>query len=383
MLPYISLLPGDPAPDFKQRSFSNANYVFNSAAGRYIVLCFFGSASDPKGRAAIDLALSHKGLFNDDKASFFGVSMDPKDETERRVADHYPGYRYFWDFDGRVSKLYGAIPSDCDPSAGQVPVRRKWVVLDPTMRVMKVFPIEAEVMTYLESLPPPSRFAGFELQAPVLVLPNVFEPDFCEHLISLYETHGGEESGFMREVNGKTVLVNDHGHKRRRDYLLADPKVIEATQARFYRRVVPEIAKVHQFAVTRMERYIVSCYAAEDAAHFAPHRDNTTKGTAHRRFAVSVNLNDDFDGGEVSFPEYGPRSFKAPTGGAVVFSCSLLHAVSQVTRGRRYAFLPFLYDDAAAKIREENNQFIDGGGNYKVSTPPIGLDLPLGQKIPT
>ena len=79
-----------------------------------------------------------------------------------------------------------------------------------------------------------------------------------------------------------------------------------------------------------------------------------------------INLNDDFDGGEVSFPEYGPRSFKPPPGGAVVFSCSLLHAVSRVTRGRRYAFLPFLYDDAAAKIREANNQFLGQGvGNYR------------------
>jgi predicted 2-oxoglutarate/Fe(II)-dependent dioxygenase YbiX len=94
--------------------------------------------------------------------------------------------------------------------------------------------------------------------------------------------------------------------------------------------------------------------------------DNTTKGTAHRRFAVSVNLNDDFDGGEVNFPEYGPRSFKAPPGGAVVFSCSLLHRVSKVTRGRRFAFLPFLYDDAAARIRKENARYIgenDPGSN--------------------
>jgi predicted 2-oxoglutarate/Fe(II)-dependent dioxygenase YbiX len=132
------------------------------------------------------------------------------------------------------------------------------------------------------------------------------------------------------------------------------------------RRIVPEILKIHQFEVTRMERYIVSCYAAEDGGHFRAHRDNTTKGTAHRRFAVSINLNADFNGGEVSFPEYGPRSFKPPPGGAVVFSCSLLHAVSKVTRGQRYAFLPFLYDDAAAKIREQNNAFLgEGVGAYK------------------
>ena len=132
------------------------------------------------------------------------------------------------------------------------------------------------------------------------------------------------------------------------------------------KRPEPQILKAHQFKVTRMERYVVSCYSADDEAHFRGHRDNTTKGTAHRKFAVSINLNDDFDGGEVCFPEYGPRSFKAPPGGAVVFSCSLLHAVTKVTRGRRFAFLPFLYDDEAAKIREANNRYLgEGVDEYK------------------
>ena len=36
----------------------------------------------------------------------------------------------------------------------------------------------------------------------------------------------------------------------------------------------------------------------------------------------------------------------------------------QVTSGKRYAFLPFLYDTAAAKIREENGAFLEGGGSY-------------------
>ena len=115
-----------------------------------------------------------------------------------------------------------------------------------------------------------------------------------------------------------------------------------------------------------MERFIVSCYAAQERGHFRAHRDNTTKGTAHRRFAVTVNLNDDYDGGELSFPEYGPRSYKPPVGCAVVISCSLLHAVSRMRHGKRYAFLPFLYDDAAAKIREENSRFLaDGASAYK------------------
>jgi predicted 2-oxoglutarate/Fe(II)-dependent dioxygenase YbiX len=170
----------------------------------------------------------------------------------------------------------------------------------------------------------------------------------------------------MRDVGGKTVVKHDHDFKRRKDYHIEDQEIANAARFRVNRRVVPEILKVHQFKVTRMERYLVACYAAEDGGHFRPHRDNTTKGTAHRRFAVSINLNSDFEGGEVSFPEYGPRGFKPPPGGAVVFSCSLLHTVSKVKSGRRYAFLPFLYDDAAARIREANSVFLeDGAGGYK------------------
>jgi predicted 2-oxoglutarate/Fe(II)-dependent dioxygenase YbiX len=79
--------------------------------------------------------------------------------------------------------------------------------------------------------------------------------------------------------------------------------------------------------------------------------------------AVNINLNDDYEGGELSFPEYGPRRFKPPMGYAVVFSCSLMHAVARLTRGRRYAFLPFLYDEAAAKIREQNNRYLAEGAD--------------------
>ena len=81
---------------------------------------------------------------------------------------------------------------------------------------------------------------------------------------------------------------------------------------------------------------------------------------------MSVNLNDDFDGGELVFPEYGPRRYKVPAGCAVVFSGSLLHCVTPVTRGRRYAYLPFLYDEAAARVREANSHHLaEGGGLYR------------------
>ncbi len=359
---FRQLQPGDPGPWFRQRATGNPDYSFDTVAGRYILICFFGTAADEAGRAANEAVLANRALFDDGKLAFFGVSVDPADEAEARVGEAIPGIRYFWDADRRISRLYGAAPTEA--AGPREPYRRFWLLLNPTLRVRAVFPFNPDgsdrdvVMAALRALPPVERFAGFRLPPPVLVLPDVFEPDLCRRLIGLYEDSGGEESGFMREVDGKTVLLSDHGHKRRRDCIVEDETLIRVLQDRVKRRINPEIEKVHYFRPTRMERYIVSCYAAEEGGHFRAHRDNTTKGTAHRRFAVSINLNAEFEGGEVGFPEYGPGGFKAPPGGAVVFSCTLLHAVSKVTAGRRYAFLPFLYDEAAARLREENLKFL-------------------------
>ena len=60
--------------------------------------------------------------------------------------------------------------------------------------------------------------------------------------------------------------------------------------------------------------------------------------------------NDDFQGGDLRFAEFGPATYRPPVGGAVVFSCALLHEATRVTAGRRYAFLPFFYDDAGAEV---------------------------------
>ncbi|SFL05368.1 2OG-Fe(II) oxygenase [Methylorubrum salsuginis] len=370
---YVVLSPGDPAPWFAQASTGNPRYTFDTAAGRYVVLGFYGSAGSEAGAAALAAVERNRTLFDDERIAFFGVSLDPTDRSEARIRDELPGIRHFLDFDWQVSRLYGAVPREAQAGSA-VEIRPFWLVLDPTLRVIARIPFTRDgsdretLFSELARLPPPDRYAGFEVPPPILVLPNVFEPALCRELIALYERQGGEESGFMREVDGRTTLVHDHAHKRRRDVTVEDPQLVGAIQARIRRRVAHEIKKIFHFDATRMERYIVSCYAAEDGGHFRAHRDNTTRGTAHRRFAVSINLNAEFEGGEVSFPEYGKRSFKAPPGGAVIFPCALLHAVSRVTSGRRFAFLPFLYDEAAAKLREANSGYLSDGGGYRADT---------------
>jgi predicted 2-oxoglutarate/Fe(II)-dependent dioxygenase YbiX len=190
--------------------------------------------------------------------------------------------------------------------------------------------------------------------APVLTVPRVFEPELCRRLIDHYHEQGGASSGVMREIDGRTVGVMDGNMKRRRDAKIVDEELSALTRERISRRLAPEIFRAFQWHATRIERFMVACYEDVDQGFFNAHRDNTTSGTAHRRFAVTLNLNDDYDGGELWFPEFGRGGYKPPPGGAVVFNCSLLHAARPVTRGTRYVFVPFLYDESGAQIRQAN-----------------------------
>ncbi len=44
-------------------------------------------------------------------------------------------------------------------------------------------------------------------------------------------------------------------------------------------------------------------------------------GAQHRRFAVSINLNNNFEGCDLMFPEFGRKVYRPSEGGALVFSC--------------------------------------------------------------
>lgn len=343
------LAPGDPAPTFVAPSVSNPRYVFDTAAGRYLLLGFL-----PAGDVtALDsLVADHRGLFDDERLAVFGVVRDAATFGGR--ADSLPGVRWLLDRDEAVSQPY-------EMAGG----RTGWILVDPSFRVLAILGLDRvdELAGLLRGLPPVVAHAGVELHAPVLIAPRIFEPDFCKALIGAYDADGGEASGFMREIDGKTVEVRDANHKIRRDLMLPPGPLRDGARARIQRRLIPLIAKAFQFQVTRMERDLVACYDAAEQGFFRAHRDNTTKGTAHRKFAVTINLDAEaYEGGDLRFPEFGPRTYRAPTGGAVVFSCSLLHEALPVRSGRRYAFLPFLYDEAAAQVREENARFVGQDG---------------------
>lgn len=328
----MSLPIGQPVPWFTATTPSNPQFVFDTAAGRYVLMVF--PPADPQGLGATLRALvKHQAMLDEVKAIAFVIL---RDLAMVRGARDMLGLRWMSDHTGAITRTYGPEPH--------------WLLLDPTLRVLAVEPIDqAEAMfARIAGLPEPAAHAGVPLHAPVLVAPNIFEPELCEALIDLHRASGGKFTGVMRDQGARTVAVMDE-LKKRRDVLVEAPELQAAIRERLSRRLFPFVRMALGFTVTHTERLLVSCYDAEDGGVFHAHRDNTTQGTAYRRFACSLNLNADFEGGDLKFAEFGQATYRPPPGGAVVFSCGLMHEATKITAGRRYAFLPFFYDDAGAE----------------------------------
>lgn len=352
---------GEAAPWFTAPTPSNPRFAFSSVAGRYVLLGFLAADAVATGQVLASLE-PYRAYLDDSRATCFLIARDA--DSIARATDG-AGLRWFLDAEGAVSRLYGALAQDG-------PDKPMWMVLDPSLRILFFGPIDQTegIFRRIQALPPPDEHAGTALHAPVLIVPRIFEPSLCRRLIDHYEAVGGQVSGVMREINGKTVgVVNDF--KKRRDANIDDEAFQRDLRVRIARRLVPEIEKSFQFKATRIERYIVARYDADEGGYFRPHRDNTTGGTAHRKFAVSINLNaEEFEGGDLRFAEFGMRTYRPPTGGAVVFSCSLLHEATPVTKGKRYAFLPFLFDEAGARVREQNLPLLQVNADAAIATEP-------------
>jgi predicted 2-oxoglutarate/Fe(II)-dependent dioxygenase YbiX len=312
--------------------------AFDPLPGRAIALAFLGSVADPAAEATLAALAAKRRLVDDGEAAFFAVARESGAGPEIALKARFPSIVFLWDGD-EMARAFGA--------------NRCLVILDPMLRVVDVAPLDEadRVLAHLSGSLPPNASCP---PAPILTLAHVFEPELCAHLVDCFERGGGKDSGFMQDVGGRSVENFDNSWKRRRDFHLTDTKLIANLRARIGRRICPEIKKAFQMRPTRIERDLVARYDSETGGHFGPHRDDTGIAIAHRRFAVSINLNADFEGGEISFPEYSARTFKAAPGTAVVFSASILHEVSRVTRGRRYVFLTFLFDEEAERVRQTN-----------------------------
>lgn len=342
----LMVLPGDPAPLFLQKANTDwGRYSFDMAAGRYSLLIFMPTLHSIPDAFRTD---SFQKLLERRRTGSLEIFCVTNDSAESR----YPldpavanNSIVLFDNDQTVHKLYTVDRE-----------QPLWVLVDPMLRIKLVLPDSLDIAKHLEQwLNQAPRFQNGPI--PALMLDDVLEPQFCQALISYYRSQPQNFSPVLTQNSeGTTIQTVRQSFKRRHDCTLRDEALVRGLQARIIRRVVPEIRKSFQCTVTGMDRMIIGCYDAAELGGFGPHRDNTVKGAFHRLFAISLNLNDDFEGGDLVFPEFSDQGFCPPAGGALIFSSALMHAVRPVTQGRRYACLPFAFNEASlayARTQEE------------------------------
>jgi predicted 2-oxoglutarate/Fe(II)-dependent dioxygenase YbiX len=311
---------GERAADFVLSGGSDGPVRFCArAGGRPTAVVFDRDGGDPR---LADLAGRLAG--RDDVALCCVTSMEPAGGTDLPT----------WsDRDGAVAAAYGV-------AAGELTA----VVLDPNLRVVGVVVADGwagRVVELLDAAKHRDHAVQVVAQAPVLLLPRALDAAYRDRLIRVWERDGAADTGVARA--GGEVL--DASFKRRRDHTVEDRDLLRGLTSVVGRRVLPDVGKAFAFRATRFEGFKIACYDAATGGFFRPHRDNLTPATAHRVFALTLNLNDDYVGGQLRFPEYGNQLYRPDAGTALVFSCAHLHEVLDVTEGRRFVLLSFLYGE--------------------------------------
>lgn len=353
---------GQAAPWFTAEVPSGNRYELSNMAGRFVVLVFLGVHESPEAKIFTQALKENYPNVNRRQILIFGVTSNRSAFEDAGVQSAFQGGRLFYDSDDQIAMQYGLKGGSPDQELSlSQPV---WMILDPDLRVWSKGSL-GDYDNFLESvhsLPSPSLHTGMgeEQWAPVLVVPRVLSQDQCGGYIDYYHSQIPRTSGFMVTEGGMTREKHNHLVKSRADVAIQDDRLCDQLRSAVKNRIAPMIKRSFQFDATRIERYIIACYTAETEGRFLPHRDNTTAATAHRAFAVTINLNtEDYEGGALRFPEFGNRTYTAPTGGAIVFSCSLLHEALPVTKGKRFATLPFLYGEAESEIRTKNRKYLE------------------------
>lgn len=345
---------GDRAPNFTLVDDAGQAFLFYEfATGDPVVLLAFGGETAPE---KIETALSDLNRWWQQKPDVQIIALKTGDvrenaELAERLDLLFP---LLSDEDRKVGQaLFGAAHGRSDTLSA--------LILDRNLRVIdRLAPETAQALTaalheaeHTMAARAASPAMTAAMTAPVLVIPDVLPQDLCRTLIDRFNSWDPKPSPMPSIVDGKITMQVDEARKSRLDVLPGDPAVVERLTDLIARRVLPELQKAFWYRVTRFEQVKLVAYEENSGGHFGVHRDNTAPDTAHRRFALTLNLNTDaYEGGGLRFPEYGPTVYAPAPGAAIVFSGSHAHEVLPVTKGTRYALITFLSgDDVPARPR--------------------------------
>jgi predicted 2-oxoglutarate/Fe(II)-dependent dioxygenase YbiX len=197
---------------------------------------------------------------------------------------------------------------------------------------------------------------------PVLRVPKVFDEKFCQFLVDHFTNSQEQIQGKI----GSSPELKENFKKS--THVNVDPLLANTIDNKLIFSLLPAIERVFDKRISHRVAYKIASYKSTDQGFFTAHRDNQDPGMAFRRIGMSISLNDDWEGGGISFPEYSSEKFKLSVGDALIWPASLLHQVSPLNNGNRFVLISFLYDSEGAVLRRslmENTEVLNG--KYKDS----------------
>ena len=323
-------------------------------SGQTLILVLLNRADDARRRQLLGELASRYDALEALETTVVAFSSDASAANNRALAAA-SGFRWPIAADG-AGQVFAGYGVHMDHGIGD-----RIIVVTPFRQVHAWFDDCEDIATTLESIMSnieqssrPGAGGNLELHAPVLQIPNVVTREECAELIRAFESGSpfavrppkpGEFPGNYR------IPVYDHNRQDRVDYIIKDAEMLRFLDERIFGRVVPMVKKAYAYDVTRREDLHIARYEGRREGNAIGHRDNVSAGTAHRRFALSMNLNDDYEGGDVVFKEFGPQGYKSPAGTAMVFSSALLHEVRETTAGVRYTLISHFFNEQSIPQR--------------------------------
>lgn len=343
----MSFAIGDRAPAIFGATADGRFYSLDAQAGRPAVLVALGALGLDAARRVLEQVRAAQGPLVEADIDIVPIAPMGAGFASAFGADAEARERIVYLADGAGLER---CEIDGDPAA---------IFIDCGGRILDVWPIDeaADLIGHHRqaALQAASEAALRRTSsAPVLIIPNVASPAVCQALIEHFEA-SPHVAGVMASYSGGVAGPKlDESKKRRRDVELTPESPLHAEVLDLMaRRVVPEMKRAFQTDIGAIDRILIARYD-DSGGYFKRHRDNAAPHTAFREFAISLNLNtQDYEGGELLFPEYDDHRYSPPAGSAVIFSASLLHEAAPVTRGSRYVLLSFLCSAAGqARLAE-------------------------------
>jgi len=172
---------------------------------------------------------------------------------------------------------------------------------------------------------------------PYLLVENVLSPLLLSQIQLYYDNNVNKH-----QTHNTSTKNRHHIHPDKQLEIYIDNKLS--------RSLFPEIKKIFHFDVNYRELYKICSYDAETNGRFHAHRD-TPSPFQHRKYAMSLFLNDDYEGGEFELPEYNFK-IKPKANCALIFPGICSHKVNQVTAGSRRVIITFFCSEIEGKTKD-------------------------------